>query len=117
MTRIAEGDEDAAAVLINQSHTFKDLILPIDSAEKRLFDTIDGTRSIGEIISASAKSGSRRKHRERARTLFERLWQYDQVVFDASDGSNHGRGNRSHSAGHIHAVVTRAGSKRVDPVT
>ena len=86
----------AAAVLINQSHTFKDLILPIDSAEKRLFDAIDGTRSIGEIISASAKSGSRQKHRERARTLFERLWQYDQVVFDASDGSNHGRGNRAH---------------------
>ena len=45
--------------------------------EKALFDAIDGRRSIGEIASEDAL-------RPVARTLFERLWQYDQVVFDLS---------------------------------
>ena len=40
----------AAAVLINRSHTFKDLFMPIDSTEKSLFDAIDGNRSIGDIV-------------------------------------------------------------------
>ena len=39
----------AAAVLINQTHTYKDLFMPIDSAEKCLFDAIDGNRCIGDI--------------------------------------------------------------------
>ena len=42
----------AAAVLINQSHTFRDLFLPIDSGEKLLFDSIDGRRNIGQILQA-----------------------------------------------------------------
>ena len=32
----------AAGVLINQTHTYRDLIMPIDATEKRLFDAIDG---------------------------------------------------------------------------
>ncbi len=67
----------AAAVLINQNHTFKDLYLPIDAQQKTMFDAIDGKRSIGEIAPQIAL-------REAARSLFERLWRYDQVVFDAS---------------------------------
>ena len=39
----------AASVLINRNHTCKDLVMPIDSTEKRLFDAIDGYRCIGEI--------------------------------------------------------------------
>ncbi len=64
----------AAAVLINQTHTYRDLYLPIDSAEKRWFDAIDGSRTIGEIA----------KRSEMARVFFERLWWFDQVVFDVS---------------------------------
>ena len=66
----------AAAVLINQTHTYTDLYLPIDAHQKGLFDSIDGERTIGEIA---------RKHGDpdTARALFERLWWYDQVVFDA----------------------------------
>jgi hypothetical protein len=75
----------AAAVLINQSHTYPDLVLPIDSAEKRLFDAIDGKRNIAEIIRKSARSEDRQQHRERAHAFFERLWHYDQVVFDATN--------------------------------
>ena len=67
----------AAAVLINQNHTFKDLFLPINAQQKTMFDAIDGKRSIGEIAPQIAL-------RDAARSLFERLWRYDQVVFDAS---------------------------------
>ena len=67
----------AAAVLINRQHTDRDLVLPIDAAEKRLLELVDGQRSIAEIAPALAD-------RERARDLFERLWWWDQVVFDTS---------------------------------
>jgi len=67
----------AAAVLINRSHTFKDLFLPIDIRQKKMFDAIDGKRTIGEIASQATQFDA-------ARTLFERLWRYDQVVFAAS---------------------------------
>lgn len=72
----------AAAVLINQSHTYTDLYLPIDEKEKQLFDAIDGNRTIADIVHST---WAREQHSERARTFFERLWWYDQVVFDASN--------------------------------
>jgi len=65
----------AAAVLINQSHTYNDLYLPLDAPHKRLFDAVDGASTIGEI---AHKHGDN----DTARALFERLWWYDQVVFD-----------------------------------
>ena len=39
----------AAGVLINQNHTYTDLLMTIDAAEKRMFDAIDGNRTIGDI--------------------------------------------------------------------
>ena len=73
----------AAAVLINQTHTYKDLFLPIGSREKQLFDAIDGERSIGEIVER-APSSLDRTNLEVPRAFFERLWWHDQVVFDSS---------------------------------
>jgi len=70
----------AAAVLINQNHTFTDLYLPIDARQKTMFDAIDGKRSISEIVPQIPL-------RDAARTFFERLWRYDQVVFDASNAA------------------------------
>ena len=67
----------AAGVLINRAHTDTDLYLPIDATEKSLFETIDGRRAIDTI----ATTEEQRRH---AQVLFERLWWYDQVVFDAS---------------------------------
>lgn len=64
----------AVAVLVNRNHNFTDLYLPIDARQKALFDLIDGQRSIGEIA-------NQQPQREIARILFERLWHYDQVVF------------------------------------
>jgi SAM-dependent methyltransferase len=66
----------AAGVLINRAHTFTDLFLPIDAREKRLLNAIDGERTIGEIAAGQPV--------EACRALFDRLWQHDQVVFDAS---------------------------------
>ncbi len=66
----------AAAVLINRAHTNTDIYLPIDAREKRLVDTIDGERRIREIAGD--------ENPEVCRTLFERLWWHDQVVFDRS---------------------------------
>jgi hypothetical protein len=74
----------AAAVLINQSHTYTDLFMPIDSTEKRLFDAMDGNRSIGEIAKSVLSSSHQKMRLDVARALFERLWWYDQAVFDAS---------------------------------
>jgi SAM-dependent methyltransferase len=74
----------AAAVLINQTHTYRDLYLPIDSTGKRWFDAMDGKRTIGEIVERTSPSSQNRSQLDVARTFFERLWWYDQVVFDAS---------------------------------
>ena len=65
----------AAAVLINQNHIYRDLVMPIDLVEKRLFDAIDGNSSIDDIMQKQACS------LDRACSLFERLSWYDQVVF------------------------------------
>jgi SAM-dependent methyltransferase len=75
----------SVAVLINQAHTFTDIFLPIDAAQDRLLGAIDGKRTICEIVQAATAGGP--GHERRARDFFERLWQYDQVVFDASRGT------------------------------
>ncbi len=67
----------AAAVLLNRNHTYTDLYLPIDAHEDRLLAAIDGKRTIAEIWGDRAG-------RNRARTFFQKLWQWDQVVFDTS---------------------------------
>jgi SAM-dependent methyltransferase len=70
----------SVAVLINRAHSFTDLVLTVDRFEKRLLDAIDGKRTVGEILSVGAGD----RDEERALGFFQRLWQYDHVVFDAS---------------------------------
>jgi SAM-dependent methyltransferase len=67
----------AAAVLLNRSHRFHDLILLIDARERRMFDAIDGRRSIAEIVEYAGGTAAW----PAARTFFEKLWWYDQVVY------------------------------------
>jgi len=74
----------AAGVLINQTHAYRDLFMPVDSTEKRLFDAIDGNCSIGGIVERTLSSSQTKAQLDMARTFFEKLWWYDQVVFDAS---------------------------------
>jgi hypothetical protein len=68
-------------VLINRSHKFTDLVCTVDSCEDRLLGAIDGKRSIAEILRFAVQDSDDER---RALNFFERLWQYDQVVFDAS---------------------------------
>jgi len=74
----------AAGVLINQTHTYRDLFLPIGTREKLLLDAIDGIRNIGGIVERAPSSSHRRTNLDIARAFFEKLWWHDQVVFDAS---------------------------------
>jgi hypothetical protein len=71
----------AAAVLINQYHTYPDIYLPVDHQEKQLVEAVDGRRSIAEIILRGAL-----KQDDRVRNLFQKLWWYDQIIFDVSGG-------------------------------
>ncbi len=88
----------SVAVLINRAHTFTDLILTVDAFEDSLFAAIDGKRTLAEIILAAGKSGDE----SRALKFFERLWQYDQVVFDASRAGN----NSTERAGTIKGAAS-----------
>jgi SAM-dependent methyltransferase len=74
----------AVGVLINRTHTCRDLLMPIDATEKRWFDAIDGNRSIGDIVEASWPSLRETSPPEKASSFFKRLWHYDQAVFDMS---------------------------------
>jgi SAM-dependent methyltransferase len=78
----------AAAVLINRSHTYTDLYLPIDKDERLLFEAIDGRRTIAAIVRSKWVRG---QPLDRARSFFERLWWYDQVVFDVSKWPGQGQ--------------------------
>lgn len=70
-----------AAVLINRAHTYSDLAFPIDAVQDRIFASMDGSRCIGEILRAVTRPIGD----EQARRFIERLWQYDQIVFDAAE--------------------------------
>jgi SAM-dependent methyltransferase len=70
----------SVAVLINRAHTYPDLALPIDAAQEQIFAAIDGKRSISEILRDAAAAGSH----EQTRRFIELLWEYDQIVLDAT---------------------------------
>jgi SAM-dependent methyltransferase len=72
------------AVLLNLAHKHHDLFLPIDAAEHLMLEQIDGRRTLGEI-----ERGCGKKHiADRVPAFFQKLWQYDQIVIDASQSSN-----------------------------
>jgi hypothetical protein len=68
----------AAGALLNQTHLFPDLFILIDAQLKQLYEAIDGRRSISEIINEVSAPDSA------VRAFFEKLWYYDQIVFDTS---------------------------------
>lgn len=74
----------AAAVLINQTHTDRDLVLPIDALELQLFEAIDGRRCLGEILDEMLPDEPAQL--EAGRRFFERLWRHDQIVVAAGPG-------------------------------
>ncbi len=81
-TRLVEASlpPGSAGALINRSHAFRDLIVILSPHDRRLVDRIDGHRTVAQIV-----EDARGTARADARTLFETLWRYDQVAFDASN--------------------------------
>jgi hypothetical protein len=69
------------AVLINRAHSFTDLVLTVDAFADRLLGAIDGERTLGEILRSVVTDDVVER---RALSFFKRLWEYDQIVFDAS---------------------------------
>jgi SAM-dependent methyltransferase len=67
----------ASAVLINRSHTYTDLYLPIDAVRERMLEAIDGKRRLADMGRATVD-------KTLARDFFEQLWRWDQVVFDTT---------------------------------
>jgi len=85
-----------AGLLINQSHTCRDLILPVDSTQTLLLDAIDGRRSISGIVTNTISATPTAAQMEEARRFFEHLWWHDQVVYETANanlpkGSRHER--------------------------
>lgn len=72
----------AAAVLINRTHTYTDIYLPIDARQERLLAAVDGVRTITQIAEAAGNHSA-------VRDFFQTLWRYDQVVFDNSGSRRH----------------------------
>ncbi|MGI9641144.1 MAG: class I SAM-dependent methyltransferase [Acidimicrobiia bacterium] len=72
----------AAAVLINSAHSYTDLVMAITPDEKELVDQIDGVRTLGDI--ASGIGGGWMAASRTVQPFFERLWWWDQIVFDHS---------------------------------
>lgn len=77
----------AAAVLINRTHTYRDLIMDISATEKRWLDAIDGNTCIADIVEDIPPT-EKLPPIDTTRVFFERLWCYDQVVFDTSRLTN-----------------------------
>jgi hypothetical protein len=67
----------AAGVLLNQTHLFQDLYLLVDAKEKQMYEAIDGRRNIAEIVEKVETAPP-------AGDFFQKLWWYDQVVFNTS---------------------------------
>jgi len=68
----------AAGALVNQTHLFNDLFILINEKEKQIYEAIDGRRNVAEIVEKVEGFSPL------AREFFEKLWRYDQVVFDTS---------------------------------
>lgn len=66
-----------AGALLNQTHVFDDLYIFVDQQQKRLYQAIDGRRSVAEILDQQDDTSG-------ARDFFEKLWWHDQAVFDTS---------------------------------
>lgn len=71
----------AAGVLVNKTNLYPDIYLPVTALEKRMYDAIDGRLSISEIVEKVGKKDASPV----AAGFFEKLWWYDQTVFDTTN--------------------------------
>jgi hypothetical protein len=67
----------AGAVLLNPAHKHAEFAWPISRQESELLLQVNGTKTLNQIA-----EGARKVPTEAIRDFFEKLWRYDQVVFD-----------------------------------
>ncbi len=96
--------DGVAAALLNRAHTFPDLVLFASPEQRRVWDLIDGQRTIAETSDDVA--------------FFERLWRHDLIVVDASRGHRrelHGGEVTEGSVGREGRHPPRPGSTQLIP--
>lgn len=69
-----------SAVVINPTHSYPDLALPIDAARERILMEIDGWRTVEDILRRAKRIGA-----EQGVRFIQQLWEYDQIAFDATE--------------------------------
>jgi SAM-dependent methyltransferase len=84
-TRLPPG---ASAVLLNQNHTHHDIYLPINAVEKGLVEAIDGRQTLMEILQSMENQTTKKLSHRQAHDFIQRLWWYDQIVFDISGSAS-----------------------------
>lgn len=90
------------AVLLNPVHKHRDLFLPVNAAEHRLFEQIDNKRTLGDI----AQERETKDGVNRVSDFFQTLWQHDLIVIDASVAGRMGRSSkREHSTMSLEGVL------------
>jgi len=62
-------------------------MLCLTATEKGLYDAIDGSASVGEMLARTLPSVQQNEQFDKVGSFFERLWWYGQVVFDTSFSS------------------------------
>lgn len=70
-----------SAVVINPTHSYPDLALPIDATRERILMAIDGRRPVEDIL-RRAKRGI---GEEQGGRFIQQLWDYDQIAIDATE--------------------------------
>lgn len=73
-----------AAVLINQEHSYPDLVLPIDQTQLQIYEAIDNEKTVGTIINSIRSASNLEGVKTTTQRFFQQLWWFDQVVFDTS---------------------------------
>ena len=70
--------------LQQMGHRFADIVAQLDAPRAKLFDMIDGQRTIEQIMAQSGLKGSRDDLDRYARGFFQALWNFDLVMFAVS---------------------------------
>ena len=75
-----EGNSVVGADLSWPTYEIRDIQIHLDEHGYQMYKQVDGARSIRKIINDTAADDARRQ-RERARSLFEGLWDFDFMMY------------------------------------
>ncbi len=73
--------QGVVAVLRNNAHAFADIAVGLDSAAARMYQPLDGQRTLGQIAACVKLSAPLERREAMVRSFYETLWRNDQVFF------------------------------------